>query len=159
MVLSAALSAVGAFFASSLPGGAGLWQVLNFILSFIVITLLFALILKVIPDVKLAWHTVWPGALFTGLLFSAGKYALGLYLGRASVASPYGAAGSVVVLVIWIYYAAQILFLGAEFTRAYARLLGADIKATRGAEPIPAARERHAETSDINPHEGMQTGT
>jgi membrane protein len=144
MLLSAALSAVGEFFSNSLPGGAGLWQALNFAISFAVITLLFALILKVIPDVKLTWSTVWPGALFTAFLFSAGKYALGLYLGRASVASPYGAAGSVVVLVIWIYYAAQILFLGAEFTRAYARLSGADIKATRGAEPIAKALERSA---------------
>lgn len=139
MVLSALLSAVGEFFSSSLPGGEALWQVVNFVTSFAVIAFLFALLFKVVPDVKVAWRDVWPGALATALLFAIGKFGLGLYLGRASVASPYGAAGSVVVLVIWVYYAAQILFLGAEFTRVYARHRGARVEPTKNAVPAPEA--------------------
>jgi membrane protein len=137
LVLSAVLSAVGAFFAEALPGGALLWQVLNFVISALVIAGLFALIFKVVPDIEIDFRHVFPGALVTSLLFSAGKYLLGLYLGRASVSSPYGAAGSVVVLVIWIYYAAQILFLGAQFTRVYARRRGAAIAPSRDAVEVP----------------------
>ena len=137
LVLTAVLSAVGAFFEKALPGGEGLWQLINNGMSLLVITGLFALIFKVLPDVKIGWRLVWPGAAFTALLFTAGKYVLGLYLGRASVASPYGAAGSLVVLVIWVYYAAQILFLGAEFTRQYARAQGLVLEPARDA--VPAA--------------------
>jgi membrane protein len=136
LLVSTFLSAVGTFFSNALPGGEAVWQLLNNGVSFVVITVLFALIFKVLPDVRLAWRHVLPGALFTALLFTIGKYALGLYLGRASVASPYGAAGSVVVLVIWVYYAAQILFLGAEFTRQYALYRGASIEPRRDAVPI-----------------------
>jgi len=139
MVFSAALSAMGAFFTGALPGGEALWQAVNFVLSFSVIGVLFALLFKVVPDVKVSWRDVWPGALCTALLFSIGKFGLGMYLGRASVASPYGAAGSVVVLVIWVYYAAQILFLGAEFTRVYARFRGKQIEPGKNAVPTPDA--------------------
>jgi membrane protein len=139
LVVSAALSAMGKFFSSNLPGGAVLWQILNFVISFAVITSLFALLLRVVPDIKTPWKGIWPGAAVTALLFSVGKFALGLYLGRASVASPYGAAGSVVVLVIWVYYAAQIVFLGAEFTRAYVRARGLEIKPARDAVPVGEA--------------------
>jgi membrane protein len=120
LVISAAISAAGKYFVNVLPGGMWLWQVANFVLSWLVVAVLFGLIFKVIPDTKIVWHEVWPGALATSLLFSLGKFVLGWYLGRASVASPYGAAGSVVVLVIWVYYAAQIFFFGAEFTHVYA---------------------------------------
>jgi membrane protein len=120
MVVSTALSAAGKYFGDALPGGVWLWEVLNFGVSWLVVAVLFALMFKVIPDAKIAWHDVWPGALATSLLFSLGKFVLGWYLGRASVASPYGAAGSVVVLVIWVYYAAQIFFFGAEFTHVFA---------------------------------------
>jgi membrane protein len=133
LLLSTVLSAAGALFSSALPGGAELWTLLDFVISMLVIAVLFALILKVVPDIEIAWRHVFPGALATALLFSAGKYLLGLYLGRASVASPYGAAGSVVVLVIWIYYAAQIFLLGAEFTRVFALARGAQVVPSRGA--------------------------
>lgn len=139
LILSALLTAVGSFFEQALPGGEGLWQLLNSSVSFLVITGLFALIFKVLPDVKIPWRLVWPGAAFTALLFTAGKFALGWYLGRASVSSPYGAAGSLVVLVIWVYYAAQIMFLGAEFTREYARTRGAALPPARDAIAIDPA--------------------
>jgi membrane protein len=89
-----------------------------------VITVLFAMIFKVLPDVKIAWRDVWIGAGLTSLLFTAGKSLLGLYLGRNSTVSAYGAAGSLVLLLLWVYYSAQILFLGAEFTRTFANHFG-----------------------------------
>jgi membrane protein len=135
LVISAALTAVGAFFQNALPaaGSASLIQGLNFVVSFAVITLLFALIYKVLPDVHIAWRNVWVGAAFTALLFTIGKSLIGLYLGRSSVTSVYGAAGSLVVILLWVYYSALILFFGAEFTQVFARALGSAVRPTRGA--------------------------
>lgn len=99
---------------------------------------MFALIFKVIPDVSVRWHDVWIGAAVTAILFTVGKLAIGLYLGRSSVGSPFGAAGSVVVLVVWVYYSAQILFFGAEFTQVWARHHGSRIQPTKNAAPITA---------------------
>lgn len=121
LVLSALLSIASNYFAYLLPGNTVVLEAINFVVSGVVIALLFALVFKVIPDANVAWHDVWPGAFTTALLFSVGKLVLGWYLGRASVASPYGAAGSVMVLVIWVYYAAQIFFFGAEFTHVFAQ--------------------------------------
>ena len=152
LVLSAALSAAGSFFEHVLPGGEALWQVINFIISFAVISGLFALIFKVVPDVEITWRDVRMGAAFTAVLFTIGKMLLGLYLGRASVASPYGAAGSVIVLVIWVYYAAQIMFMGAEFTQVYARAHGAEIKPSPQAVPADEAKhDDHAAGSAAHP--------
>jgi membrane protein len=100
-----------------------------------VITFLFAAIFKVLPDVHIAWRDVWLGAAMTALLFSAGKYLLGLYLANAG--SVYGAAGSLVVFLLWVYYSAQILFMGAEFTQVYAR--GSGIRA--GSTVISAGKD------------------
>ena len=119
LVVSAALSVAGGFFQSHLPGGGYLWSAVNFAVSLGVVTLLFALIFKLVPDAKIAWRDVWVGAAITSLLFALGKALIGLYLGRAAVGSAYGAAGSLVVLVVWVYYSSQILLLGAEFTRVY----------------------------------------
>ncbi len=120
LVVSAALNVIGHFLSGSLPGGEALWVIVNFAISFAVITVLFSLIFKVMPDAPVRWSDVWHGGAFTALLFTIGKTLIGLYVGKAGVASPYGAAGSLVVLVVWLYYSAQILFLGAEFTRVYA---------------------------------------
>ncbi len=120
LVVSAALSAVG----RTLAGGAepaAMLQALNTVASLGVITVLFAMLFKFLPDADIAWRDVWVGALTTSALFSAGKYLIGLYLARSSVSSTFGAAGSVVILMVWIYYAAQIFFFGAELTQAYAR--------------------------------------
>ena len=109
-----------------LPGADWVWQVVNFLISFVVITLLFAAIFKVLPDVAIAWRDVWLGAAVTALLFTIGKYLLGLYLANAG--SAYGAVGSLVVFLIWVFYSAQILFMGAEFTQVYARRYGSGIR-------------------------------
>ena len=124
LVLSAGLAAVSKFFADLLPGTiytVYALQAMNLILSLGVITLLFASIFKFLPDVKIAWGDVWIGAAVTSLLFTIGEFLVGLYLGKTSVGSPYGAAGSLVVILVWVYYSAQILFLGAEFTHVFAK--------------------------------------
>ncbi|MDP8921911.1 MAG: YihY family inner membrane protein [Chloroflexota bacterium] len=128
LVLSTALGTVGNFFSNLLPGGAWLWQVINFAISFGVITLLFAAIYKVLPDATIKWSDVWIGAAVTALLFTVGKLLIGLYLGYASVGSTFGAAGSLLVFLVWVYYSAQILFFGAEFTQVYARIYGSHIR-------------------------------
>ena len=128
LLLSAGLHALGTLLRGGMPGGVALWEGINLAVSFAVISLLFALIFKVVPDVRIGWRDVWYGAAFTALLFTAGKSLIGFYLGRAGVGSPYGAAGSLVVLVVWVYYSAQILFLGAEFTQVYARRSGSRIE-------------------------------
>jgi membrane protein len=104
----------------SLPGGAILWQGINQLVSLGVVTTMFALIYKVLPDVHLSWRHVWVGAFATALLFTLGKFLLGLYLGRSSTANSFGAAGSLAVVLIWVYYSAQIILFGAAFTRVHA---------------------------------------
>ena len=124
LIITTALSVLGAYFTHLLPGGAGLWHAVNWVVSFAFITCVFALIFKEVPDVKVAWRDVWVGATLTALLFTLGNYALGMYLGLASTTSAYGAAGSLVAFLLWVYYSAQILLFGAEFTRVYARKRG-----------------------------------
>src|SRR5690606_29734398 len=104
-----------------------LLQLVNLIISVGVITILFALMFKILPDAEIAWRDVWLGAFVTALLFSLGKLLIGLYLGNSAVASAFGAAGSLVLLLLWIYYSAQILFFGAEFTQVYANQYGSRI--------------------------------
>jgi membrane protein len=108
-------------------------QGINLLIALVVISLLFALLFKHVPDAQVEWRDVRVGAVFTGLLFIAGKFALGLYLGRSDPGSAFGAAGSLALLLVWIYYSAIILFLGAEFTQAWARRTG------RGIAPAPGA--------------------
>ncbi|MBE9062581.1 YihY/virulence factor BrkB family protein [cf. Phormidesmis sp. LEGE 11477] len=134
LVVSAGLSAVSGMFSSLLPGWDIAWQILNAALSFGIITLLFGMIYKVLPDVKIAWGDVWTGAAITALLFTIGKALIGLYIGNSSVASAYGAAGSFVVLLLWIYYSSQILLFGAEFTQVYANRFGSNIRPDSHAE-------------------------
>jgi len=132
LVVSAALSAFGNWL-SSFVGVEWLWQGVNFVISLAMVALLFALVFKVIPDVKIRWRDVWMGASVTAALFTIGKFLIGLYVGKAGVASPYGAAGSLVVMVVWVFYSAHILFIGAEFTQVYARAFGGPIEPARGA--------------------------
>lgn len=136
LVLSAGLSMLGKFMGGLLPAQEALLQVINFVISFGVITLLFAMIFKVLPDVKIAWREVWIGAMITALLFNLGKFLLGLYLGRSSATSAYGAAGSLVIVLLWVYYSAQILFFGAKFTQIYANQYGSRLEPLPGAEAV-----------------------
>ncbi len=119
-----------------------LWQIVNAVGMLIVYTLLFALIYKILPDVQIAWKDVWWGAIVTGVLFEIGRYLIGLYLGRSGVGSPYGAAGSLVLLLVWIYYASLIFFFGAELTQAYAGFHGRRWRPDEYAELSPEAQEK-----------------
>jgi membrane protein len=127
LVISAALSALGEYIGTRWPLADFWLALINFIISFMVITLLFALIFKFLPEVDIAWKDVWLGAAVTSILFSLGKFLIGLYLGRSEVGNTFGAAGSLAILLIWIYYSAQILFFGAEFTQVYANRYGSKI--------------------------------
>lgn len=146
LLVSAGLAGLGNLMENALPGFSLIWQLLNMVLSFGLITLLFAMIYKILPDVKIAWSDVWIGAAITSLLFVIGKFLIGLYLGNASVGSAYGAAGSLVVVLIWVYYSAQILFFGAEFTQVYAQRFGSQIRPDRYAIPV---------TEDMKAQQGM----
>ncbi|OPY68098.1 MAG: ribonuclease BN/unknown domain fusion protein [Syntrophorhabdaceae bacterium PtaU1.Bin034] len=121
LLAGAALTVIGRL-ASSLPGLAEALDVLNFLLSFALITVLFAVIYKILPSVKTRWSDVWAGAALTSLLFTVGKLLLGFYLASGRMRSAYGAAGSVIILLFWIYFSAEILLFGAEFTRVYTGL-------------------------------------
>jgi membrane protein len=134
LVANALLSALS----NSVMGALGtgwLWRGLDFVVSLGVITLLFALIYKFLPDTVIAWRDVWIGAIVTALLFNLGRFAIGFYLGNSATASVYGAAGSLVILLLWIYYSAQIVLLGAEFTQVYAHRRGS--RATPPSPPRP----------------------
>ena len=124
LILSAAISAAGKFFQSYLPVPESALQVGSTVVTFLTVSVLFALLYKLVPDVRIYWRDVAIGAAVTALLFSIGKFLIGLYLGKASVGSPYGAAGSLVVFIVWVYYSAQIFFLGAQFTRVFAERHG-----------------------------------
>ncbi|MEH2350962.1 MAG: YihY/virulence factor BrkB family protein [Nostoc sp.] len=136
LVISTALTTLVTYFSNLLPGVDFIWQFVNFLLSFAITTVLFGLIFKVLPDVEIAWSDVLVGASLTSVLFSIGRFLLGQYLGNGSFGSAYGAAGSLVVILAWVNYAAQILFFGAEFTQVYARRYGSGITPTKHAIPL-----------------------
>lgn len=120
LAVSAALAALGDVIGRA-PGLPAIWVAVNTVVGLIVVAALFALLFKYLPDVELRWRDVWVGAIVTALLFTVGKQLIGLYLGTSATASSYGAAGSVVVLLLWVYYTSQVVLLGAEFTRVYTR--------------------------------------
>jgi len=121
VTLNAGIAAVGEFLGSYLRAREFMLQASAFVISFLVFAFLFAAIFKILPDVALTWGDVMVGACVTAFLFEIGKQLIGLYLGRTSFASAYGAAGSLVMLLVWLYYSAQVFFLGAEFTKVYTR--------------------------------------
>lgn len=133
LLASAALSALTSRF---LGGKALVAEVVNFALTLLVATALFALIFKLLPDVRMAWKDTFVGAAATALLFVIGKTLIGLYLGRGAVGSAYGAAGSVVVVLVWVYYSSLVLFYGAEVTQIYANRHGSNVTLRRGAVPL-----------------------
>jgi len=152
LVMSAALAALGKWWAPAFAGWQTLAHVVDLAVSFSLMTVVFAMIYKFMPRARIRWRDVWTGAAVTSALFAVGKFAIGLYLGRAGIGSAFGAAGSLVVVMVWVYYSAQIFLLGAEFTRLYAHAHGSrqgDVQAApvtraprRPARPVPVpARE------------------
>jgi len=134
LVASSALTAMASFAADKLPLSDITLRVLYWIVSLVVLTILFAAIFKLLPDVIVQWRDVWVGAAITAVLFSIGKFLIGWYLARLVIESAYGAAGSFVLLLVWTYYSAQIFLFGAEVTQAYARQLGSTVRAARRAQ-------------------------
>jgi membrane protein len=153
LVISAALTGMGDRLGGFLPSGlsAPLLEALNMVISLAVITLLFAALFKVMPDAKIAWRSVWVGAAVTAFLFVIGKFLIGFYLGQSNPGQAYGAAGSLAVLLLWVYYSALILLFGAEFTETWAERRG------RGIEPEPGAvrvRREKQRVGEVGPTTG-----
>lgn len=128
LILSSLIAGFSDYLNTLTPGLDTIIQIVNFVISFGITTLLFAMIFKYLPDVIIAWGDVWFGAAATAILFSIGKVLIGLYLGNSSFSSSYGAAGSVIVLLVWVFFSAQILFFGAELTQVYGRRFGSKIQ-------------------------------
>jgi membrane protein len=151
LVVSAGLAAVGTWWGEWFGGWIITLQIVNQVVSLIFVTILFALMYRILPSVHVGWEDVWCGALATGVLFTIGKFAIGMYLGKAGVASGFGAAGSIVVLLAWVYYSSQIFLLGAEFTWLYAHNHG-----SRAGERIARrdALEKGPADSDVGQHGG-----
>jgi membrane protein len=147
LVLSAGLAALGSYLKGVFPGWELTLHAVTFVISFGVVTLLFAMIYKVLPNIPVAWSDVWLGAAVTSFLFSVGKLVIGLYLGKSSVTSAYGAAGSIAVVLIWVYYSAQILLVGAEFTQVFARMRGSKEDEGHKGLPVPLPQENPQPTA------------
>jgi membrane protein len=135
LVINAVIAAVSVYVVNLLPGVEFLVSLVNLVISLVVITAMFAMIYKFLPKVKLEWRDVIVGAVMTSVLFTVGRFLLGWYLGRSGTASAYGAAGSFVLILVWIYYSAQIFLFGAEFTQVYARRHGS----LQGSKTVPTA--------------------
>ena len=139
LLVSAGLAGLGKYLHGMFPGAVLLFQLLNFVISFALVSVMFAAIYKVLPDKELGWHDVSVGAVATAFLFTIGKFLIGLYIGKTAVASSYGAAGAAMVVLVWIYYSALIFLLGAEFTKVYARHHGSPEAPPHPAAPITVA--------------------
>ena len=142
LIISTVVSAISKLDVQFISNFTPAWQIINLLVSFSLITLLFAFIYKYLPDVKIGWKDVWVGAIITALLFILGKYLIGLYLGRSSLGSAYGAAGSLIVFLAWVFYSAQILLFGAELTQVYTRRYGSKIRPVRHAEMMNSYSDR-----------------
>jgi membrane protein len=140
LVISALVASLTQFVGSLFGGAEIIAHVLDLGVSFVISTILFAMIYKFLPDVRIEWRDVWIGAALTSVLFTVGKFLIGLYLGRTGVSSTYGAAGSLITVLLWVYYSSLIFFLGAEFTQVYASLYGSGVVPADHAEPISAQK-------------------
>jgi len=141
LVISAGISGAGTTLEHFLPVPEFLLHIINFLVSFAIITLLFAMIYKLLPDISIEWGDVWIGAIITSFLFTIGKFLIGLYLGKSEVGLAYGAASSLMVILVWVYYASQIFLFGAEFTAVYAASHGSRLQLAKNAHketaPVP----------------------
>jgi membrane protein len=154
LVVSTALAALSGWLRAAFGNVAVVSWAIDAVVALAVISTLIALIYKILPDAKVAWRDVWVGAVATAILFMIGKYLIGLYIGKASVGSAFGAAGSLAVLLVWIYYSAQIVLLGAEFTRVYANRFGEKVRPSPQAVPAQeAAAARRPPAPDARPQE------
>jgi membrane protein len=150
LVVSAGVAAFGALTGELMPGSEALIQFINLLVSLGIATLLFAMIYKLMPSTPIAWRDVWVGAIVTAVLFEIGKLLIGLYLGKSSMTESFAAAGSLVVLLAWVYYAAQIFLLGAEFTKVYADAHGSkSAKNAMTATAVTASKGVPTETSEL----------
>jgi membrane protein len=147
LVISAVLTAVTSIIGGFLPIDPATAHTLDLVVSFAFITFLFAVIYKFVPDVRIAWGDVWIGSAVTSLLFSIGKYFIGFYLGHSTVTSIYGAAGSLVTLLLWVYYSSLMFFFGAELTQVYATRYGSRAVSAEKVQPLRAARESQKKQS------------
>jgi membrane protein len=154
LVVSTGLAAFGKWFGNLLPLPEAVLQIFNMVVSLAVITVLFAFIFKVLPDAHIAWRDVWVGAALTSVLFTIGKFAIGVYLGKSNVGSSYGAAGSLVLVLVWVYYSVQILLYGAEFTQVYANWMGQRIQPTEEANTVNAAKASPVTARPLASHAG-----
>jgi membrane protein len=154
LVVSALVTGLTQLMGIWMGGSEFLAHTLDIVVSFIFITALFAMIYKFLPDVRIQWRDVWTGAVLTSFLFTVGKFLIGLYLGSSGVTSSYGAAGSLITVLLWVYYSSLIFFLGAEFTQVYASQFGSGVRPAEHAQPIAAA----AETRESPPPERRTGG-
>ncbi len=156
LLLSAALAAMGKYVGGLLPFSELVLQVTNGVISLGVTILLFALIFKILPDVQIAWKDVWMGAAITAVLFTLGKFLISFYLGKSTGTSAYGAAGAILVVLLWAYYSSLILFFGAEFTQVYANRFGRGVVPSENAERINT--NRRAEAKSVSQHDDESFG-
>ena len=146
LTVSAFISGLTQFIGSRFEGIATIAHLLDILISFGFVTLLFAMIYKFLPDVEIQWQDVWTGAALTSILFTIGKFLIGLYLGSSGITSIYGAAGSLITVILWVYYSSLIFLLGAEFTEVYANTYGSGVVPTENAESVSTASYRKAQT-------------
>jgi membrane protein len=139
LIVSAALTAFGDFLGRYVSGQAALLQGLELAFSLATITVLFTIIFKFLPDVKIAWRDVWLGGFLTAILFEIGKYLIGFYIAKSTLASVYGGMGSLIIVLLWVYYSSQIVFFGAQFTRLYAGQFGTKPRPLTGAKLVTVA--------------------
>ena len=158
LVISAVVTSLTQFMGSFLGGAEILAHGLDLFISFFFVTALFAMIYKFLPDVRIQWRDVWIGAALTSVLFTVGKFLIGLYLGHSGVSSAYGAAGSLITVLLWVYYSSLIFFLGAEFTQVYASQYGSGVTPSENAEPISENRKRETPPPDRRSDERMGSG-
>jgi membrane protein len=137
LILSAALSAIGSRVQDRIPGSEAVWHVVHIVFSLGITTIVFTLMFKAIPDAKIGWKDVWLGGFVTAIMFTVGQVLIGLYLGKTSVGSAYGAASSLMIVLLWVFFSSCILFLGAEFTQVYANMYGSKIGPTENAIGVP----------------------
>lgn len=159
LAVSSVIAASGKWFSNMIPLPEVVMTAINMLVGIVVIAGVFAVLFRYLPDARPHWRYVWQGALFTSILFALGKFAIGMYLGKASIGDTYGAAGSLVVMLVWVYYSAQLVFFGAEFTEVYARHNGAPEHhpantPEKGSTPAPKAegRERSIAGSELPAH-------